>query len=59
MKICEIDKTKLAPMMAHYVELKENYKDVIIAGSTITTKGYQGAILNAFKAVKIFEGGAN
>ncbi len=38
---------------------EENYKDVIIAGSTITTKGYQGAILNAFKAVKIFEGGAN
>ena len=36
-----------------------NYKEVIIAGSTITTKGYQGAILNAFKAVKIFEGGAN
>lgn len=36
-----------------------NYKEVIIAGSTITTKGYQGAILNAFKAVTIFEGGAN
>ena len=36
-----------------------DYKEVIIAGSTITTKGYQGAILNAFKAVKIFEGGAN
>ena len=36
-----------------------DYKEVIIAGSTITTKGYQGAILSAFKAVKIFEGGAN
>ena len=35
-----------------------DYKGVIIAGSTITTKGYQGAILNAFKAVTIFEGGA-
>lgn len=35
-----------------------DYKEVIIAGSTITTKGYQGAILYAFKAVKIFEGGA-
>ena len=36
-----------------------DYKKVVIAGSTVTTKGYQGAILNAFKAVKIFEGGAN
>ena len=24
MKLCEVDKTKLAPMMAHYVELKEH-----------------------------------
>ncbi len=39
---------------------RDNYKEVIIAGSTITTKGYQGAILNAFKAVaKFVEGGAN
>ena len=38
---------------------QDNYKDVIIAGSTVTTKGYQGAILNAFKAVTIFEGGVN
>jgi len=30
MKICEIDKTKLAPMMAHYVELKEKNMDTII-----------------------------
>lgn len=35
-----------------------DYKEIIIAGSTLTTKGYQGAINNAFKAVKIFEGGA-
>ncbi len=35
-----------------------NYKEIAIAGSTMTTKGYQGAILNAFKAVTIFEGGA-
>ena len=38
---------------------QDNYKEVIIAGSTITTKGYQGAILNAFNAVNIFEGGTN
>ena len=38
---------------------QSNYKDVIIAGSTITTTGYHKAIENAFKAVKIFEGGAN
>ncbi len=36
-----------------------NYKDIIIAGSTYTTDGYHGAIKNAFKAVAIFEGGAN
>ena len=30
MKLCEVDKTKLAPMMAHYVELKENNMDTII-----------------------------
>lgn len=36
-----------------------DYKDVIIAGSTYTTDGYHGAIKNAFKAVAIFEGGAN
>ncbi len=30
MKLCEIDKTKLAPMMAHYVELKEKNMDTII-----------------------------
>ena len=38
---------------------QDDYKDVVIAGSTVTTKGYQGAILNAFKAVAIFEGGTN
>ena len=38
---------------------QDNYKDIIIAGSTYTTDGYHGAINNAFKAVKIFEGGAN
>ena len=30
MKLCEVDKTKLAPMMAHYVELKEKNLDTII-----------------------------
>ena len=30
MKIAEIDKNKLAPMMRHYVELKENYMDVLL-----------------------------
>ena len=30
MKLCEVDKTKLAPMMAHYVELKEQHMDTII-----------------------------
>ncbi|MCI6848048.1 MAG: DNA mismatch repair protein MutS [Erysipelotrichaceae bacterium] len=30
MKLCEVDKTKLAPMMQHYVELKEKNMDTII-----------------------------
>ena len=30
MKLNEIDKSKLSPMMMHYVELKEKYKDVIL-----------------------------
>ena len=30
MKIADIDKNKLAPMMRHYVELKENYMDVLL-----------------------------
>ena len=30
MKLCEVDKTRLAPMMAHYVELKEKNIDTII-----------------------------
>jgi len=30
MKLSEVDRSKLSPMMNHYVELKENYKDVII-----------------------------
>lgn len=30
MKLKEIDRTKLAPMMRHYAELKDNYPDVII-----------------------------
>ena len=30
MKLNEVDKTKLAPMMAHYVELKEKNMDTII-----------------------------
>ena len=38
---------------------ESDYKDIIIAGSTYTTDGYHGAIKNAFKAVAIFEGGAN
>lgn len=37
---------------------EENYADIdAISGATKTTDGYKGAILNAFKAVKIFEGG--
>ena len=34
MKLSEVDKSKLSPMMSHYVELKENYKDVILLYST-------------------------
>ena len=30
MKLCEVDKSRLAPMMAHYVELKEKNMDTII-----------------------------
>ncbi len=30
MKLCEVDKTKLAPMMQHYVSLKEKNPDTII-----------------------------
>ena len=30
MKLKEVDKNKLAPMMKHYVELKEQYEDTII-----------------------------
>ena len=30
MKLCEVDRSKLAPMMRHYVELKDNYPDVIL-----------------------------
>ena len=30
MKISDIDRNKLAPMMRHYVELKDNYQDVIL-----------------------------
>ena len=30
MKLCEVDKNRLAPMMAHYVELKEKNMDTII-----------------------------
>ena len=30
MKLCEVDKTKLAPMMQHYVSIKENNPDTII-----------------------------
>ncbi len=30
MKLCEVDKSKLAPMMKHYVELKEKYQDVLL-----------------------------
>jgi len=30
MKLCEADKTKLSPMMTHYVELKEKHTDTII-----------------------------
>lgn len=30
MKRCEVDRTKLSPMMRHYVELKDKYDDTII-----------------------------
>ena len=30
MKLSEVDRNKLAPMMKHYVELKDNYPDVIL-----------------------------
>ena len=30
MKLSEVDKSKLAPMMRHYADLKESYKDVIL-----------------------------
>ena len=30
MKRCEVDRSKLAPMMAKYMELKDNYEDTII-----------------------------
>ena len=30
MKLSEVDKSKLSPMMMHYVELKEKYSDVIL-----------------------------
>ena len=30
MKLSEVDRNKLAPMMRHYVELKDNYPDVIL-----------------------------
>lgn len=37
---------------------EENYADIdAISGATLTTDGYKTAILRAFKAVKIFEGG--
>ena len=37
---------------------EENYTDIdAISGATITTDGYKTAILRAFNAVKIFEGG--
>ena len=30
MKLKDVDRNKLAPMMRHYVELKDNYPDVIL-----------------------------
>ena len=30
MKLSEVDRSKLAPMMKHYVELKDKYSDVIL-----------------------------
>ena len=30
MKLCEVDRSKLAPMMRHYAELKDGYPDVIL-----------------------------
>lgn len=41
-------------------ERKDYVSDIdAIAGSTVTTAGYKLAIMNAFAAVEIFEGGAN
>ena len=30
MKLCDVDRDKLVPMMRHYVELKDNHKDVLL-----------------------------
>ena len=30
MKLCEVDRNKLAPMMRHYADLKDKYQDVIL-----------------------------
>ena len=30
MKLSEVDRNKLAPMMKHYAEVKDNYKDIIL-----------------------------
>ena len=30
MKLCEVDKSKLSPMMQQYVDIKEKYNDVIL-----------------------------
>ena len=30
MKLSEVDRSKLAPMMKHYVDLKDKYPDVIL-----------------------------
>ena len=30
MKLSEVDRNKLAPMMKHYAEIKDNYKDIIL-----------------------------
>ena len=38
---------------------QSNYNTVIISGATYTTNGYHTAIKNAYKAINIFQGGAN
>ena len=47
MKLCEVDKTKLAPMMLHYVELKEKNMDTTkIIGKYMPVLEYLSSFLS-------------